>query len=302
MIYKITSTILIIVLYVSTVSGQEFIIKLDRGNSGMDAEVWSYQTGASNGGERESSNIYTWTRDSETIQKRSLINFDLSGLPDYELFESAELSLFFNPNDQYESFDEHTGENAMFIKRIVTEWEEDTVWWGNQPLATEQNKIETVNSILPDQNYLDLDISPLIYDILLEQDSSFGIMLQMVNEINPYKGCLFASSDHPNSNLHPCLRLNYKIESSVDASNIESIKVLLYPNPTANNSRLNFEIEGVYQEHSVYKLVDIFGNVVQEGEVQNNLGTLVILDIPIGIYFLRIEYMDHIIVERVQIF
>lgn len=251
-----------------------------------DAEVWSYQQIISNGGIRESSNFYTWTRDGDVIQKRSLLEFSLDDLPEPELLIEAELSLFFNPTDQYESFTEHTGDNQFFIERIITSWEEDSVWWQNQPLITELNRVEVEKSEFNNQDYLSIDVRELVRDMLEDPDNSFGFRLRMINETEPYRMCILASSDHPNQLLHPCLRLVFDQTSSFDENIHMDEDLLLFPNPVLANEFIF--VKGKLNENLNFELINLEGKIIQKGVISQQNKRLKIGNYNSGPYFIKL--------------
>lgn len=120
---------------------QIFILQPD-GDEGKDTEIWSHAGPLSVLGDRESINVYTWTNQGMLAHKRALIEFDLSPFnPNMGLIKAL-LSIYYNPSDIHESVDVHSGDNAVFIERIISEWTEHGPTWASQPATTTQNRIE----------------------------------------------------------------------------------------------------------------------------------------------------------------
>ena len=57
---------------------------------------------------------------------------------------------------------------------------------------------------------VDLDVTQLIRDNILDKGNSHGLLLKLQNE-NPYRMALLASSDHPMEQLRPKLEVHYTI-------------------------------------------------------------------------------------------
>lgn len=186
------------------------IISLQPGSEdGKDVNLFIFDGGL-NHGDRESLTAHTWTHNGIPSRKRSFLEFDLSVIPETSTIHSAYLSLYYNPTDPWESFDEHYGNNSIYIQRITSTWDEHTIIWANQPSTTAINQVQLPPSISPTQDYLDIDVTPLVRDLLESPEGNHGFMIRMVDEINYYKGVLFATSDHSNANLHPKLVVQYE--------------------------------------------------------------------------------------------
>jgi hypothetical protein len=71
------------------------------------------------------------------------------------------------------------------------------------------------------QDYV-LDVTSLLQDIIADPSNSFGFLLKLNTE-TPYRLLAFASSDHPNSALHPKLEISYTLDCSM---------LILQPNGT----------------------------------------------------------------------
>ncbi len=167
---------------------------------------------AVNQGDKESLTAYTWYLDDKLALKRFFLEFDLSSIPEGAVITNAKLNLYYNPTDPYEVFDFQTGENEVFIQRITSGWDEHLVNWENQPTTTTDNQIELPASTSPTQDYLDIDVTELVKDMADTMNENHGFLMRMEDEINFYKGVLFASSDHADPSLWPKLEICYTME------------------------------------------------------------------------------------------
>lgn len=175
--------------------------------SGKDAVV-SYLVPNNNYGALEEIMLYAWTQDGILNTSRSLLDFDLSGIPPEARIDSAHLSLFFNYTSGYG--DEHSGETNFFIRRIISDWDESSVSWNTQPSATPVNQVSVDGAGSPYQDFPEIDITTLIQDYTNDRDNSYGLFFRLVDEA-AYKRLIFSSSDHPVQAIRPKLDVYYTI-------------------------------------------------------------------------------------------
>ena len=150
-----------------------------------------------------------WTFQGVPGTVRGVVEFNLSEVPAGSTITSAELSLY--AWDSVTGFGQHStrsGSNECFLQRITGEWDEMTVAWYNQPATTTENQVWIPASVSPDQDYTAIDVTALVTDMVNNPSSSHGFMLRLCDE-SFYRLLNFASSDHPNSQLHPKLQITY---------------------------------------------------------------------------------------------
>ncbi len=145
--------------------------------------------------------------------RRSLINFDLSSIPQNAKIVDATLNLYYNPKSadvpSTMGHSQRDGSNKSILSRITSPWLEETVTWNNQPSISTDNQILVKDSDAQDENY-SIDVKDLVEDMVANPNESFGFMYMLDNE-NYYRAMLFASSDNENSDLHPKLEIEYKL-------------------------------------------------------------------------------------------
>lgn len=179
-----------------------------------------------------------WTHGGYKTTKRSLINFDLSGIPPSAIIESAKLSLYAynDPNNWHMNFT-ITGDpgfklNACYLRRITDPWNESTVTWNNQPSTTTIHQVSLDESTSHGEDYLNIDITALIQDMVENPDQSNGLMLILKSEIK-YAQMALCSSDHPDESKHPVIEIKYSIPT-IQTPPIQASKdamVLLHTKP-----------------------------------------------------------------------
>jgi gliding motility-associated-like protein len=196
--------LLIVSLGLIKPSVSQTTLSLKPGPQGKDAMVHSYLE-FTNLGNDQSIIAAAWTYQGNFGIIRTLIEFDLSSIACESDIESAYLSFFYNPFCGHEG---HGGDNDAWLRRIVEAWNETIVIWPTQPAVTLENQVYLPPSTSTSQDYIDIDVTNLVQDMINDQENSFGFQLKMVTE-ETYRSLTFASSDHFDPELWPEIEVNY---------------------------------------------------------------------------------------------
>ena len=144
-----------------------------------------------------------WTFQGAPGKVKSLIQFDYSQIPTGSKIDSAILSLYAwdlqSSSGQHSTLD---GSNACWLERVTSTWIESTVTWATQPTTTTQNRVSLPASSSPTQNYLDINVTTLVKDMM--SNANYGFMLKLQTE-SYYRRMNFCSSNHTNAALRPLL-------------------------------------------------------------------------------------------------
>jgi hypothetical protein len=184
---------------------QTTVVLQPNADLGKDARI--HNLGTYNSGNTTEFEAMAWTYNGTPGIERSLINFDLSQIPTGSHIISAKLSLF----DCEHSLDHHSnlsGSNVSVLQRIISDWDENTITWETQPQTTNSNQVfldEITSSYF---DYLDIDVTALIQDMVNNPLTSFGMMFKLQTE-SYYRSVVFASSDHTDSSKHPKLEISF---------------------------------------------------------------------------------------------
>jgi len=231
-----------------------------------------------------------WTSGGESYISRSLIEFDLSQIPANAININAELSLFHNPAEDHSSL---SGSNACYLERITSAWDQNIVTWNTQPTTTTLNSVSLAQSSSTTEDYLNIDVSTLINDIINDPSNSFGIMLKLQTEVE-YRKMFFASSDHTDSNIHPylvvCYDLPNEIEEIVSPSDFK-----VYPNP----AKKEFSVKG--DNITKIEIVDCTGKIVKSVIGNSSQYNFNIKYEAKGIYLVRIFSNNTIVTKKLII-
>jgi hypothetical protein len=176
-------------------------------NPSKDVQVWSNDpTGeVDRGTNRRDLVIYEWTAQGIPTTKYCLIEFDLSNIPINSKIDSAFISFYYDSGSIDPGHSTEAGSNEFYIYRLLGEWEE-TVSWNDVPSYSESNKVLVAASNNSDQNYIDINVTDLVRDIIDGPDPNYGFLLKL-RFTEYYRSVIIASSEHPNAELHPVLRI-----------------------------------------------------------------------------------------------
>lgn len=203
--------IILSLLISNLVSSQTTIVIQPNACEGKDAIVAGcvpcgfYNT---NYGEANELSAIAWTASGTTSLIRALIQFDLSEIPVNASVSDAKLSLYHNPTGSNPGHSQLSGSNEGYIKRVTSSWDETTVTWETQPTVTSQDQVLLPASLNDTQDYIDIDVTILIQEMVDNPSQNFGMMLQLQNE-DYYRSLLFASSDHLDQSLRPKLEITF---------------------------------------------------------------------------------------------
>jgi hypothetical protein len=253
------------------------------GTVGKDATVQSESSNANNNfGSSDHVEAAAWTYSGNQGVVRSLFDFtELSTIPANATIMDARISLYAMDVAAWQ----HSGANDSWIERITDSWNESTVTWNNQPATTVTNRISLAQSSNATQNYLNIDVTQLVQDMIDQPSSSYGFLIKLKTE-SVYRRMGFGSSDHTNPNLRPRLSVTYIASSLGLNENIGSVAILCYPNPASDliTIKTSEEMRG-----ASFYLADQLGRVVKTGVLEEGTTTLRTDDLNAGTYILTAE-------------
>jgi hypothetical protein len=205
-----------------TASGNTKLVLQPDATAGQDAWVQWYQYDPTYADANTATSfelkVESWTIGGGVINLREFIKFsDLSQIPSTSSIIGAKLFLYgldpgdqsfpqgnsYYPGSQYNSY----GENACYVDRVVSDWDENTITWNNQPLINEKNRAILAASTSQWNYNASIDVTKLVQAAV--RISNFGFRISMENE-TPYHSIGFYSSDGSNPRQHPKLVIVYK--------------------------------------------------------------------------------------------
>jgi hypothetical protein len=118
-------------------------------------------------------------------------------------------------------------------------------------------------------------------------------MLKLRNETK-YRSMIFATSDHPDTTLHPKLAIVY--QSNLGSQEFDGTNhITLFPNPNYGS----FRISGTGKPLYSVEVHNVFGSRVYRREAISENEEISLSDMPTGIYFVKIELGKTTIIKKV---
>lgn len=260
-----------------TLFGQGTIVLQPDAATGKDARIFNLDALANYGSDPDFiASILNYNGEPGTT--RSIIQFDLSGIPEGVGIISASLSLWYNHES---STPGQLGDNAAVLRRLIQPWDESTVAWNMQPQYTTENEVLIPASATSNQDHLFIDVTELVRDMVEFPGSSHGFIFMLQNE-QGVSAMKFYSSDGAIADKRPMLQITY---GTVANNEISFKKANVQPNPFTNAFVIR-DLEGKYD----ISISDMNGSKLLSFNVENNGNELLINQanyLPAGIYLLK---------------
>lgn len=245
----------------------------------------------------------SWTFSGDPGDIRGLVEFNLDLIPPGSEISHASLSLFAWGEDY--GLGQHSmlsGSNAAWIQRITTSWNELEVTWLTQPSTTTENQVSVFETDIPDLDYLDIDVTNLVIDMLANPDESFGFMIRMKLE-EYYRRLNFCTSDHEDPSKHPMLEVCYTPPTDLGVEEeVEMNAITLFPNPVSKHHIIT--IKGIASEKSDVHITvyDMQGNLVPiTWEKTTNDILLKTESLTVGSYLIRVSTGKRVMVKKMLV-
>ncbi len=226
--------------------------------------------------------------DGEWEIARAFFNFDLDAIYPEHTITRAEINLYHDSDSEISGHINSGASNRVLLRRVIGDWNESDISWTNQPEVSDLNMILLPSSNVENQDYLNIDVTQMVLDMIHENDKAFGFCMSMADEttLEYERNVVFASSYHPNSGLHPELVVYTQDYSGVEHITVIKNVILVYPNP--GNGLFTIEIDSELKS-ATFKVFDMGSNIVSAGALNGRTMVLNLLDQPTGIYFLIID-------------
>lgn len=190
-------------------SGSTTVTLQPDATSGIDAGLSSYYPSTNYGATYPEITALSGTSGGSNILIRSVFMFDLSAIASTKTVTSAKLTLY-GGTDPVNGTNSMSGTaNASYIQRITSTWTELGVTWNNQPSTTTTNEVALPTTTIANKDFIDIDVTNLVKDMVSNPSTSFGFELVLQNE-SGYNSMQFASSDCTDATKRPKLVVVYK--------------------------------------------------------------------------------------------
>ena len=150
-----------------------------------------------------------WTQNSIPATIRAVFKFDLSGIPQNAIIDSARLTLYSNPTPENGNLvDANFGTaNAFLIQQVTSSWDPATTNSLNEPTATTTGQIVIPSTT---QSFLDLpniDVTAMISS-MVKNNTNYGFFMRLESEVT-FNSRIFCSSRYSDPTKHPKLVVGY---------------------------------------------------------------------------------------------
>ncbi len=149
-----------------------------------------------------------WTQTSTAYVGRSYFKYDLSGIPANAVVISAYLSLYANPTPVQPAHSTLSGANNAWIEKVTDPWDDNTITWTNKPATTAAGQIPLAASVSPQDDYLNINVTQLVNQMVSNPAANHGFMLRLQTELN-YRSLNFASIACTDTSKQPLLVITY---------------------------------------------------------------------------------------------
>ncbi|HRG29511.1 MAG TPA: DNRLRE domain-containing protein, partial [Chitinophagales bacterium] len=258
-------TLLTAAIAVAFTANAQTILTLQPGpEEGKDTKIWSVENNV-NFGDYTEVRIMAWTWDGESGIERSLMEFDLSQIPQNAEICYAYLSLFANSTTSSQYNSSLSGPNTSLIRRVISPWEEDLVTWDSAPSTTTVNQVTIPESEEEHEDVLDIDVTELVKDIVADPANSFGFEFRLEVE-EQYRRRVFAMSDFEDPSHYPKLEVCYTAEVGIE-DNLASKNINVYPNPASTEAIV--EVHDLPAQQIQIMITNIVGEQIFVDETYN---------------------------------
>lgn len=248
---------------------------------GKDAVIWDIEE-LNNYGDHTDVIAASWTWGGTSGNYRSLLEFDIDDIPIGATIDSSFLYLYYNETSTTNG---QEGENTTLIQRVITPWSEGAVSWETKPGITTVNEVELPESTSIDQDYLHVDVTDMVQDMVDDPDNSHGFMFRQETEAI-YSSMKFYSTDAlVDSIFMPALVVCYTTPTFINEYLIDKVKV--YPQPANDEIRVESGELGIVR----ITLKDLIGRDLNTVEVNSKFYTMQLpSNITSGEYLITIEF------------
>lgn len=313
-IMKRTITPLVAFCLMAATSFAQTTIVLQPGPAdGKDAEIFSCVScgyAGNNYGTKRDLNAIAWTKNGNNSNVRSLIQFDLSGIPANAFINSATLSLYFNPTSEEGKHYCFPHSNSSYLERITSNWNETTVTWNNQPTTTSQNRVSLGGTTSSTQSFTNINVKQLIIDSRNNPATSFGFMLRLQQE-HKFKKLIFASSDNTTAAIRPKLTITYTVPAPINGGHPmarldggqTTTSLNIFPNPVSEIATIQLPDEAGNGVAKV-EVFNILGKLCNGMETNVNADRIVkfdVSDLQQGVYVVKVFCNEKVYAQRIVV-
>jgi hypothetical protein len=223
-----------------------------------------------------------WTEQGTPYIGRSYFKYDLSSIPSNAVVSNAYLSLYANPSPVQPAHSTLSGSNSSLIQKVTDPWNENIITWTNKPNTTAVDEVQLSPSVTPNTNYLNIDVTTPIAQMVNNPSTNNGFMLRLQTE-SQYRSLNFASISCADSTKKPKLVICYSLSASIQEMTVRKPVLSVFPNPSSGAISVSFDHEVTYCS---IELLNLIGEVVFSEKFTGSK-MLINVTLPQGIYILK---------------
>lgn len=280
----LTSLIPLIFIAPLTINSQITVVLQPGPVEGKDATIWTLEP-TTNYGAYHDYIAATWTFDGDEGTYRSLLEFNMDTIPQGAEITCASLSLFYN---DLSGTNGQEGENESVLQRITSSWVEDVVTWNTMPTTTAVHQVLLPESTFITEDYLDIDVSEMVADMIADPANSHGFMISLTTE-ETYSSMKYYSTDQVGDDTKfPRLEICYNAPDAIDE--FKNKNLTISPNPVSDHATINFQKP--VEVESFCTLTNMNGEIVFRQIVGKGTTEITIQipeSLPNGIYALSVS-------------
>jgi gliding motility-associated-like protein len=168
----------------------------------------------------------TWTWNGVPGTERIYLVMNIPKLPDCSEVIDARLSLWaahvISPSIGLPGQPTYGSNNAGKILRVSEPWDTNTITWLNSPKVDLTDFIELSQSVTSTQDYLNLDATKLVQNMLTS--GNYGMLFKLDNETTPYNSLFFYHEKSTLENRRPLLEITYVTNGAGSKATISTDK------------------------------------------------------------------------------
>jgi hypothetical protein len=150
-----------------------------------------------------------WTAQDEPLRVRSLLKFDLHKIYTKTPIKKATLSLYsVSTSGIGTGHSAMSGLNDFVLLKVTSPWDEQKVTWNTQPSYTEEDAIKLPATSSEKQDFVDIDVTKIVQNMINNSKKNYGIMIKLSNEEH-YRRVIFGSSDNNDPMKRPKLVIQF---------------------------------------------------------------------------------------------
>lgn len=225
----------------------------------------------------------------------SFIDFaDLHSIPQGATITSASLTLYGVPSYASAPLGNY-GANDAWLERVTSTWDENTITWNSSHPSTTTTNHAGISAVSAWNQNRVVDVKNLVQDMVnLPASQRYGFGMKLQDE-STFRWIVFASSDNPDTSLHPKLEVTFTScsvnygriastipfedkypgdmlnESQIDQVNNNTIPLIISPNPVKDI--INIEYSLLTNGKTVISLISQnTGSIIKTLEVDGTSG------------------------------